>query len=152
MKLYRLSKTAYAGDLSGLGAMKFGGRWNSSGNPMVYTSESRALCMLELLVHLGRNELPPEMAFTILDIPDLRLNECLKPDVLPAGWNQYPFHHSSRRLGDTFLQQRKYLMLQVPSALVPEEYNFLINPLHPSFSEIRISRIQAFQFNERFFI
>lgn len=152
MNLYRLTKIAYAGDLSGQGAMKFGGRWNSSGNPMVYTSETRALSMLELLVHLGRNEVPPDMAFTVLDIPDRLLNECLKPDVLPADWNQYPFHLASRRLGDAFLHLRKYLILQVPSVLVPEEYNFLINPLHPAVTEIRIAQILPFHLNDRFFI
>lgn len=136
--VYRLVKKKYQGSpLDGEGASRFGGRWNSVGRRVVYASDSRALCLLENLVHLedGAVLLAGFVLFE-LTLSDDRILD-LRGD-LPAGWNSYPANSVSRAIGDQWIDSGSSLALAVPSVVVPREQNILINPAHPDLDKIQV--------------
>ncbi|MVN89556.1 RES family NAD+ phosphorylase [Mucilaginibacter aquatilis] len=147
MLLYRISKCTYIDDLSGTGARLYGGRWNNIGRAMVYTASSRSLAVLEVLVHLPPTLIPDNFCQITLDVPDD--TEVLDMDALPRNWQDYPEPSSLKSLGDAFLKTNKHLLLKVPSAIVKEEFNYLINPLHPKARHIKIVDQKNFTFDER---
>ena len=151
MIVFRLTTAKHAHDLSGKGAEMTGGRWNNKGIAIVYTSESRALCMLEVAVHLPLGSLPKDYVLISLQVPDGSL-QTISETYLSEDWNQFPPKPSTRQLGDTFVSERKKLLLKVPSALVPDEHNFLINPAHKDFPQVQILAVEPFLFDSRFFI
>lgn len=151
MIVFRLSKNRYAGDLSGKGAEKAGGRWNSKGVPMVYTCESRALCTLELTVHIPLAVIPDSYSITTLEFPDIFI-EVFDKTNLPMDWKSIPHGHSTQETGDRFIEGCKTAVLKVPSAIVPDEYNYLINPVHPEANKIKIVSVEEFAFDERLFV
>jgi RES domain-containing protein len=150
MILYRIAKCVYADDLSGTGARLYGGRWNSVGKPMVYLASTRALAMLEVLVHLSPTLLPADFCFAEIEVPDNNI-AVADSETLPADWKNPLGPIALQRLGDAFLKNQEYLLMKVPSAIVDEEYNYLLNPLHPQASAVKILRKQAFNFDERLF-
>ena len=150
MIVYRLTKSKYARDLSGRGAEIGGGRWNSKGRAMLYTSESRALCTTEIAVHTPLGLLPKDYSLVSLEIPDDLLCE-LDCSKLPDEWFIFPHKHETQVIGDNFLLQMKYLTLKVPSAVVRGDFNYLINPNHPEISELKIISFEPFLFDERLF-
>lgn len=147
MLLYRITKCTYATDLSGTGARLYGGRWNNVGKAMVYTASSRALATLEALVHLPTAIIPDNFCLTVLDAPD----DVFEPDtsLFPPNWNAYPQPDILQRTGDFFLQQNNHLLMKVPSAIVNEEFNYLINPLHIKATKIKIVKTNPFTFDDR---
>jgi len=151
MKVYRLSKANYAHDLSGAGAEKFGGRWNTQGVPMLYTSQSRALSTAEIAVHTPMGILPEEYVLVTLEIPGHSIFTLPLVD-LPRDWKAIPPSLSTRSLGDQFIKGKKYLTMKVPSIVVPGEYNFVINPRHERMNEIKIISVEPFEFDTRLFI
>lgn len=135
MHVYRLTKRQYAQQLNGQGASLFGGRWNSVGNPVIYTAQHRSLAVLEYRVN---NPLPQnDLIMVSLELPENSL-EKISPSDLPESWDQYAFESPVARRGDQWLAQGKSLLLQVPSAVVPQEYNILINPRHPMMDLVKI--------------
>jgi len=150
MIVYRLSKANYAKTLSGFGAEKWGGRWNSQGIPMVYTSQSRALCTAEIAVHTPMGIIPDDYVLITLIIPGHSL---LTPPLvtLPKDWKAIPPAQSTRRLGDQFIKDNKFLTMKVPSVIVQGEYNFLINPRHPRIKDVVVESIEPFEFDTRLF-
>jgi RES domain-containing protein len=150
MIVFRLTTTRYARDLSGKGAEMSGGRWNNKGTAMVYTSESRALCILEVAVHLPLGNLPMDFVLISLELPDTSI-ENVDPSILPNDWKEHPPKSFTRRIGDEFVAAANHLTLKVPSALVPDEHNFLINPKHPDSHKIIVQSIEPFSFDSRFF-
>jgi len=142
----------YANDLSGRGAEKAGGRWNSKGTAMVYTSESRALCTTEIAVHTPLGILPLDYVIIAIEIPKTMAIEELEIDVLPEDWKSLPHSHSTQEIGDSFVTTEKFAVLRVPSAVVQGEYNYLLNPLHKDFKKIKVKLIEPFDFDERLFI
>jgi RES domain-containing protein len=151
MNVFRLSLSKYSRDLSGLGAEKSGGRWNSRGAPMVYTSASRALCTAELAVHLPLGIIPHAYQLVTLEIQD-RLIDVLDLNVLPSDWNSLPHADATQKVGDHFVSEGKSLALKVPSAVVPGDFNFLINPGHKKMGLIRIIDIRDYDFDKRLFV
>lgn len=151
MIVYRLSKSKYSTDLSGKGAEKSGGRWNSKGVAMVYTSTSRALCAAEVAVHLPLGIVPADYELVTLEIPDDLITEAGIND-LPAGWRSFPHPDSTQKLGDRFIREGKFLALKVPSVVVQGEYNFLINPGHEAAAGIRVVSREPFLFDKRLFV
>ena len=152
MIVFRLSKLEYAGNLSGKGAEKMGGRWNSKGTAMVYTSESRALCTTEIAVHTPLGNIPLDYQLISIEIPDdIQVNE-IAVNELPGKWNSIPHSHSTQVIGDSFVSEQKFLVLKVPSVVVPGEFNFLLNPNHKDFDRVKIVSIEPFNFDERMFI
>lgn len=132
-----------AEDLSGGGAAKTGGRWNSAGNAMVYTSRSVALAYLESLAHLGRQA--PRNRFLIrIVVPDEVWERALwaKEKELPRTWRAEPVGVGSMQFGDKWLTSRKSVLLCLPSVIVPEDTNVLINPNHEDarFIQARVER------------
>lgn len=139
MELYRIAQEKYSDDLSGNGARLFGGRWNSEGLFAVYTSSSRALALLETLAHTPAKMLNERnYSLITLSIPDTIKTEELDKNKLTEGWDAPDTRPLTKRLGDKFLRSKTGLFLAVPSVLMPEENNFLINPLHPDIKRVKL--------------
>jgi len=149
MIVYRLSKEIYANDLSGKGSEFAGGRWNSKGISALYTAQSIALCVAEIAVHIPLGILPKDYFLVNIDIPDL---DFFEPKRLPKDWNSFPHPDSTQKIGDKFLKENKFLIMKVPSAAVQGEFNYIINPRHKNFSEIKIKKKEKFTFDDRLFI
>lgn len=151
MIVFRLSKSKFADDLSGKGAEKSGGRWNSKGTALVYTSESRALCTTEIAVHTPLGNLPLDYKIISIEIPDDILIQELSNENLPPDWKSIPHVYATQKIGDRFVSEKLSAVLKVPSVVVQDEYNFLINPAHSDSDRIRIKTIEPFNFDERLF-
>ena len=144
MIVWRLASGRYA-PLTGEGARLVGGRWNSAGRPLVYTSESLALCLAECLVHIPGG-LPADYVSFKISIPNdsVEVAAGLAPD---PGWR-----HAidvTRAFGDAWRAEARSLALRVPSIVLPDSYNVLLNPLHPRAGEARVATRQPFQFDPR---
>lgn len=151
MRVFRLSRKKCAKDLSGKGAEKFGNRWNSKGVEMLYTAESRALAMAEVLVHLSLSTLPDDYRMIEIEIPDSITVEKLSFDGLGENWNSNPLDSQTQALGDVFIQSKENGVLKVPSAVVNGDFNYLLNPNHPDIDKIRIVNITDFPLDNRIF-
>ena len=152
MILYRFSRKEHGGDLSGKGAELYGGRWNSKGVPVVYTAESRALAVTEIIAYAPPGFIPEGYVLNIIEVPDTAGSLCeIKPEVLAEGWKRYPHGKETKALGDGMLKGKECLLIKVPSALVQGEFNYLLNPLHTNFSQVRVLEVLPFNFNERLF-
>lgn len=147
MILYRLVRLPYANDLSGNGSRLYGGRWNSEGKAMVYLASSRSLAVLECLAHVSPTNIPDDYYMVVIETPD-DLEE-LNISQLPPNWHQFPEQNILKQIGNAFLQRAQHLLLKVPSALVKQEYNYLMNPMHPLAASVKIIDKQPFNFDER---
>ena len=152
MIVFRLSKSKHSNDLSGKGAEKFGGRWNSKGVAMLYTSDSRALCTAEIAVHTPLGNIPEDYEITLIKIPEHTIIPELEITDLPKDWKSIPHSHSTQEIGDKFIDEGKFVALKVPSAVVQGEFNFLLNPYHSDFKNITIEKIEPFAFDTRLFV
>ncbi|PWK77954.1 RES domain-containing protein [Mucilaginibacter oryzae] len=148
MILYRIVKCHYANDLSGTGARLYGGRWNSEGRAMLYTASSRALAVLEVLVHLQPLIIPDDFCLTEIQVPDREV-ATLDMDLLPDNWRDIDAPLKLRDFGDAFIKELKHLLMRVPSSIVPDEYNYLINPLHPDVDQVKLIKRLPFRFDQR---
>lgn len=149
MLLYRLTRCIYANDLSGFGARLYGGRWNSEGKAMLYLASSRSLAVLEALVHLPPAYVPDEYCMVTMEVPDNFA--AVDEKLLPENWQDFPDMDALKQIGNMFLSERKNLLLKVPSAIVNEEFNYLLNPSHSEAGKIRIKNVQPFSFDNRLF-
>lgn len=151
MIVFRLSKSQYAKDISGTGAERSGGRWNSKGTPLLYTSASRALCTTEIAVHTPLGILPLDYKIITIEIdnPSMKMIETKK---LPRNWKRYPHIDATQKIGDQFVSEDKYLVMKVPSVIVQDEFNYLINPLHKDIHKVKIKKVEDFNFDPRLFI
>lgn len=142
--------TRSADDLSGAGAAAFGGRWHSAGRPVVYAAQSIALACLETLVHMNVGALPLRRFLVRIDVPDeLWAGRMVLEPPYPDGWNQTPAGIASIETGDRWLQGASPALLDVPSAIIPEERNLLINPHHPDAGRIAATRLRAWRYDAR---
>jgi RES domain-containing protein len=149
MIVYSLSKQAYINDLTGRGAELHGGRWNSKGTAVVYTSSSRALAVLEIAVHTPFGFMPADYFMVTISLPDdLEISE---PKQLPPGWQSNPLIKATQIIGDDFKKANKYLALKVPSVTVAGDFNYLLNPQHPDFKSVEIITAERFEFDSRLF-
>ena len=149
MRVYRLTKKKYKDKLSGKGAAIKGARWNSAGVEIIYTASSRALAMSEVAVHLTYEMMPSDYWIMEIDIPDeIYISTC---EELPNDWNAFPYTDASRKIGDKFILENKFVALRVPSAVVQKEWNILLNPFHPSFKDVQIIQAEPFTFDRRLF-
>jgi RES domain-containing protein len=151
MELFRLSKKKYAKVFNGKGAAKSNNRWNSKGTEIIYTAESRALAMTEILVHLPIGILPKEYVMITIDV----LNEVSFKEIdikkLNENWNKNPPISQTKKIGDDFINSMESCVLKVPSAVVKGDFNYLINPYHKDFKKIKIIDIVDFPFDQRMF-
>jgi RES domain-containing protein len=140
MIVYRVSKRAHARDLSGEGSRREGGRWNSAGHPMVYTSISRSLALLEVLAH--STILPSGIVLVTLRLPSGARVQKIETADLPVGWDTLPQKAVSQLIGDEFLRAAKFIALRVRSVIIKEEDNILLNPFHPQIRNIEIVSVE----------
>ena len=117
----------------------------------MYTSSTIALAAIELFVHIDPAEIPEDFVATPADIPSAVAIARVTAAQLPADWRQYPAPGSLADVGSRWTREGKMAVLAVPSALVPREVNYLINPLHPAFKQIRVGEKTPFQFDPRMF-
>lgn len=153
MRVFRIERKKYLDAvLSGRGAARSEGhRWNSLHTRMVYTSASRALALLEIAVHLDLSEdLPTDRLFVEIDIPDRLPFAHVPGPSLPENWQDSPPLRDTQLLGDRFVAEAKAAILRVPSSIVPAEFNYLINPLHPDAGEIAVVSKTALKMDKRF--
>lgn len=146
----------YASDeLSGHGALIQGGRWNDKGTPAVYTSASIALACLETLVHLAASGLPLNRYLVRVDVDDAvwAARQTLSPSSLdepPVGWDAIPYGRVSVEAGQKWLTGGASALLAVPSVVVPEEVNVLINPRHADAAKLRATKVRKWLYDARF--
>ena len=140
-----------AHDLSGKGAQSSGGRWNRPGQPMLYCAGSIALAALETTVHLATDDLPLNRFLVAVDVPDEVWDARLvhSAATLPVGWTARPEGKVSLDIGDAWLAGGASALLQVPSVIVPEEPNLLINPRHADVARCKSRKLRAWFFDER---
>ena len=148
MLVYRISKTKYATDLSGEGAKLYGGRWNNKLIPCIYTSESRALALLEYTVNINIDDIPRALSIITLDIPDGAIYE-LSQSQLPGDWKDVPAPSSTRDLGSNLLNEAKNAVIKIPSAIISNDFNYILNPKHPDSKNFKIRDIKDFVYDIR---
>lgn len=133
---WRIVAPQFAGTpLDGTGAALVGGRFNGRHRPMAYTSESISLALLEILVQAGRRSRLQNYVCVPVRFRESHV-ETLAATDLPLGWNTIPYHTASQEVGDRWLREHRSAVLRVPSVVVPQENNYLINPRHSRFEEI----------------
>jgi RES domain-containing protein len=148
MELYRICLTKYCTDISGKGAELCGGRWNRKGVPMIYTSSNRALSVLETLAN--SSFFPQNVSYSLvtLEIPNSRLRE-IKVNTLPKNWSQREYSESTLSIGTEWVYQKNELAISVPSCIMREEYNVLLNVWHRDFHSVKITHVREFEFDPR---
>ena len=147
----------------GIGSATTGGRWNSIGVPMVYLTDTLALAQLELLVNVPRDMLPiwdpwmatADLGLAISDygVTSIEIDEHLVTSIphndLPHDWRRSPWPQSTQELGDKWIREKSSLILRLPSAVSPTDFNYLLNPLHADFRKIHIGSFRPFSFDPR---
>lgn len=145
--VYRISKCIYIDDLKGTGAASFSGRWHSKGTYILYTAATPSLALLESVVHLSGIPLE-DYCMLCLEIPENNILTIATKD-LPENWYVHPPPGSLAAIGDHFIQRNQYLALQLPSAIMPEDNNLLINPNHKDFGKIKIAYKRTIPIDKR---
>ncbi|WLE64193.1 MULTISPECIES: RES family NAD+ phosphorylase [Burkholderia] len=141
-----------AEDMSGAGAKATGGRWNEKGTAVLYTSTSRSLACLETLVHMVSGGLPLNRILVRLDVPDdvWEAASSFDPnDIGNVGWDVEPAGMVSIKAGSDWVKGAAAALFVVPSAIVPEEMNVLINPLHADAAKITATKIRRWSYDPR---
>lgn len=151
MKVFRITKKKYSSDISGKGAELFGGRWNPIGTPALYTSQNRALAILELLVHTPKEIVPPNQILLTIEIPKKLESKILLVDKLKDDWDALQTNEWTQNLGLRYFQKSDTLGIIVPSALINLEKNIVLNPSHKDYQQIEIIDQSEFKFDERLF-
>ena len=147
MIVHRLARVVHA-KLDGEGARLAGGRWNSRGRAAVYASSRLSLAALELLVHTDVPLVPPDLVAFEIEIPGTVEIESVELAALPKDW-RVPGHPACRSIGDVWLAEERTAVLRVPSAVVPEESNYIINPAHRAAKSIHVIGRRTFAFDAR---
>lgn len=146
MIIYRLATGNFANNISGEGARIYGGRWNPVGTAALYTSENISLCILEILVRATKKTSPESYTLISISIPDDTILQ-LQIKKLKIDWQTNLEY--TQRIGEGFLKETQTLCLKVPSAIVPQENNFLINPLHSDFKKVKIISTELLALDKR---
>lgn len=148
MILYRFTLEKYSKDISGEGARRYGGRWNSKGNAVLYCSCAISLSLLELFIHKASyDEIKTNILLTI-KVPDITV-KMLSDSSLKQHWQSDIDY--CRFIGDSWLGSGESLLLKLPSAVIHQEYNILINPAHPDFKKVAVTSALFFEFDARLF-
>lgn len=143
MVLWRISRHQ---DLSGIGGLRASGRWHYAGQPVVYLSENPASALLEVCVHTAANDVPPSFTLLRIEGPDLKIPTIAEGD-LPEHWRGQL--EVTQELGTNWLRQSSAVLLQIPSAIVPETANYLFNPAHQNASVFHIAEVLRYPFDPR---
>lgn len=147
MEVFRLSREKFA-SLSGKGAASKGARWNSIGIELIYTAANRSLAMAEIAVHFTLATLPDDYVMMMIHVPDEISIQRLTSLDLPEDWNSFPSTNSTQIIGDSFVNENRFCLLQIPSVVTKGDYNILINPHHKDFHKIKIISTEKFPFEK----
>ena len=150
LRAWRIVKHKYSVEkaFDGEGARLYGGRWNSRGTAVVYTAESQSLAVLEMLVHLESADLLLNYIFYPVTIPNYLISDLAEAD-LPRNWQFNPSPPGLRKIGNAWVGSVASAVLRVPSSLVPAEYNYLLNPKHREFRELKIGSAVGYRLDPR---
>lgn len=151
MLVWRIAREVYQA-LDGEGARLNGGRWNSEGVAVVYASTTLALAALEYLVHVDPEDVPGDLVAMRIEVPDDLPGDRIAASDLPEDWNAGPDHPACARSGDAWAKEARAVLLRVPSAIVPEEENVLINPRHRDAGRIVVGHVRPFAFDPRLLV
>ncbi len=147
MIVYRITLSKFSDQLYASGRPA---RWNSAGTFIIYSASSRALACLENLVHRRGEGLDTSFRTLVIEIPDDIKIETFQKDELPKNWTSMKGQLNTKFIGDGWCRSGNTAVIQVPSAIIPEESNYLINPYHVDFKKIKIKSVEEFQFDNRF--
>ena len=148
MEVWRLCRRKYIA-FDGEGSRIAGGRWNRRGTAVVYTSATLSLAVLEYFVNLPRAAAPQDLVAVSAEVPaDLAVTS-VEESSLPRGWRRYPAPEALADIGTRWVEERATPILAVPSAVVPHEKNYLLNPAHPSFGRIRARKPEPLDLDPR---
>ena len=148
MKVYSICKCEFITDLHGTGAARFPGRWNSKGTYILYTAATASLALLESVVHVS-NIAVSSYCMVCLSLPDDSI-QTISANELPENWYTNPAPDMLKNIGDSFIKTNKFLLLKIPSAIMPEENSFLLNPAHPDFKKVEVVYTRNIPIDERF--
>ena len=148
MLVYRIGKTRYATDLSGEGARLYGGRWNHKLTACIYTSESRALAVLEYTVNVNIEAIPRSLSITVIEIPSSSIFT-LTENKLPGNWKESPAPAATKDFGTQLLKAAKTAIIKIPSAIISQECNYLLNPAHINSKAFKIVEVSDFVYDVR---
>lgn len=149
MIVYRITKKEHAA-LDGMGGLYGPGRWHKKGNLVIYTSEYASLVAWEKIVHVTSFEnLPENLLLVKIEIPDGIEVQSVPESVLVKGWDSFPFILETLDFGTSFLRKNEHLALKVPSVVIPDEYNIILNPLHPDIQDCKVISSLPFEFDKR---
>ena len=149
MRVYRLTLPRYADTaFTGEGARRVGGRWTPTGRPVVHTSGSVSLAVLETLAHTAVNSMPSQRVIAV-DVPGALPVEAVDAADLPDDWRRTPAPASLQNIGRAWLGADRAAILRVPSVIVPLECNYLLNPRHPDFERLRVHAPEPFRIDKR---
>ncbi len=147
MQVYRIGVSKFIKDLTGTGARLFGGRWNRKGLSVLYTVEHRSLAALEILVHMNKHELPDDLKIITLNIPENSIKQISLKEF--NKFNKIQNRNKLRSIGSDWITKNKTLCLKVPSIIIKEEFNILLNPNHQWFQQVKINKVDDFMFDKR---
>ena len=148
MIVYRIGNAVYAEDLTGNGAKLNGGRWNHIGVPCVYTAESRSLAVLEYSVNVQLAAIRRRLTITTIDTGRASILELSTAD-LPGNWRDSPAPSSTKDLGSELLKIAGRAIIKIPSIIVPDEFNYILNPVHPTAKAFKILEVKDFVYDVR---
>lgn len=146
MELFRITKSQYADQLLASG---IAGRWNRSGEEVIYAAGSRSLACLENLFHRNGRGTTQTFITMVIYVPDHVPLRQINTADLPLDWNQSAFCKACQELGSAWYREEKHLILKVPSAVIPDEHNFVINTLHPDFEKVQLVYRLPFGFDQK---
>jgi RES domain-containing protein len=148
VRLWRLTRRIHSA-LDGEGSRLFGGRWSPPGVPIVYSSATASLAALEYLVHLTMDQAPTDLVLIAIDVPARWPVETVQIGELPPDWRSYPAPEALALVGAAWARELRTPILAVPSAVVPHERNYLLNPRHVDFGQVTTAAAEPFLFDAR---
>ncbi len=149
MIVYRITKKEHSA-LDGMGGLYGPGRWHKKGNLVIYTSEHASLAAWEKIVHVTSFEnLPKNLLLVKIELPDGIEIQSVPQKVLVKGWASFPFALETIDYGTSFLQKKEHMALKVPSVIIPDEFNIILNPLHPDIRNCKVVSTIPFVFDQR---
>ena len=148
MVVFRIGRTKHIKDLTGEGARLFGSRWNHKGIACIYTSESRALAVLEYTVNTNVEDIPRDLSIASIQVSDSKILT-LSIGALPGNWKDSPAPAETKDFGSRLLRDGNYGVIKIPSAIIPMEYNYILNPLHADSKSFKIIDVSDFIYDLR---
>lgn len=147
MKLYRITATKYASDLTGTGGLYGPGRWHREGTRILYVAEHISLAKLEVLAN--SRIIPANQSLVTVEIPETASITAVEADSLPTGWQKIPYLEELADIAERWIRERQFWMMRVPSVHSPAEFNYLLNALHPEHTTLKLLSIEPHGFDSR---